>query len=114
MEALAKECGVSAEFFEDQRAREFPHWRLRWAVEGALGFRPIWSNGAAVEMRRRCSEITGHDPRLITLTGLKTLCRRFGAEIPAVRQREAIYNVLEEKLALLQSGKEVQHSKHNI
>ena len=94
VEALARQCDVTPGFFTDQQHRGFPFERLRWKIEAACGYRAIWSPGSEIEMRRRCQEMLGVDPRLISLKELQGLCRRLGTPAPSIRQREHFFDSL--------------------
>lgn len=106
VESLAQRCSVTPKSFVNQQHRGFPFARLRWKIEAALGMRAVWSSGAEIEMRRRCREIFGMDPRLISLKELQALCRRVGLQPPGIRQREHWYQGLEAWLAVHQADTE--------
>jgi len=71
-----------------------PTWSLRFKIERALDFHPLWSPDAELWARRLCLERFGCDPRLLTSEKLRTLCRKVGVENPGLRQREAWFQAL--------------------
>lgn len=85
---LASRCGWIRHAFLSQRTAGFPCLPLRWKIEGALGFCAVWSSAAEVEIRGRCFESYGIDPRSAPLRELKTLCRRLGVPSPSIRRQE--------------------------
>src|ERR1035438_9724507 len=64
---LADRCGWDQHAFVDEFQSYFPCLPLRWQVERALGFRSIWSSGAETDLRQRCFNAQGVDPRTATL-----------------------------------------------
>jgi hypothetical protein len=85
---LAARCDWDARGFVNQAGAGFPCLPLRWKVERALDFVAIWSNGAETDLRQRCFEAYGVDPRTAPLTQLKELCRRLGVQSPNIRRQE--------------------------
>jgi hypothetical protein len=71
-----------------------PNWALRWRLEKALDWAPLWSPDNELQGRRQCLQAFGSDPRLLRLEGLKSLCRKLGVSSPDLRQREAWFQAL--------------------
>lgn len=87
---LANRCGWKCDrAFVDQRIAGVPCVPLRWRIEQELGWVSIWSNGAEIELRQRCFEAYGFDPRTASLPELKEQCRRLGVQAPSIRLQAA-------------------------
>jgi hypothetical protein len=85
---LAGQCGWSRHAFLSQRTAGFPCLPLRWKIEAALGFRAVWSSAAEAEIRERCFDAYGIDPRTAPLRELITLCRRLGVPSSSSRRQD--------------------------
>ena len=97
---LANRCGWECErAFVDQRIAGVPCVPLRWRIEQELGWVSIWSPGAEIELRQRCFEAYGLDPRTAPLPDLKELCRRLGLQAPPIRRQEEWVSNLFARLA---------------
>lgn len=92
---LSKRCGWECDrAFVDQRIAGVPCLPLRWRIEQELGWVSIWSTGGEVELRQRCFEAYGFDPRTAPLPELKEQCRRLGVQAPSIRrQAEWVMNL---------------------
>jgi len=86
---LADRCGWNRRAFLNEFGTYFPCQPLRFQVERALEFLPIWSSGAETDLRQRCWEDYGIDPRTASLVEVQQLCRRLGVESPQVRRLDA-------------------------
>lgn len=91
---LAERCGWIRRAFVNQVGAGFPCKPLRWKVEFALGFLPIWSASGEVDLRQRCFNAQGVDPRTATLPDLKDLCRKLGVPSPQTRRQGEWYSNL--------------------
>jgi hypothetical protein len=89
VEDLSERVGWKWKSFVCEWSLAFPCAPLRWKVEQALDFLPIWSSGAQVRLRQRCHAAFGVDPKCAELSELQALCRRLGIHAPQVRRREA-------------------------
>jgi lambda repressor-like predicted transcriptional regulator len=99
MPSLAKSVGYSSRSLGRHIGAGVPNWRLRWAIERALDFHPLWSQDCELWARRQCVGRFGSDPRLLTLGELKALCQKIGCASPGIRQREAWFQALAAWLA---------------
>ena len=86
---MAKRCGWECtRAFVNQLRAGVPCVPLRLRLEQELGWVPVWSTGAEIELRQRCFEVYGLDPRTATLPEVIGLCRRLGVQVPFVRRQE--------------------------
>lgn len=91
---LAELTGYDQRSLGQHIAGGVPTWSLRFKIERALDFHPLWSSDPELWGRRLCLERFGCDPRLLTFEKLRTLCRKVGMENPGCRQREAWFQTL--------------------
>ena len=91
--AIAQRLGRSPETISTWIARGFASESSRWKFEAALGYRrPIWSTRSDLKLRRRCVEVHGFDPFLVSRPVIRERARGFGLRVleheslPAIRK----------------------------
>ena len=64
---------------------------LKFKIERALGYEAIFSQPEEVRLRKKVSDATGMDPRLLHLSELRTLGKRLGARPDRQTNSSAIW-----------------------
>jgi hypothetical protein len=112
--ALAPLCGWTRHALVSQSAAAFPCLPLRWQIEKVLGYVSIWSSGSEVDLRHRCFQAYGIDPRTAPLPELIALGRRLGVQNPVIRRQEEYVLNLLAWLAVNPSQKTKQNQGNQI
>lgn len=94
VEDLAARCDYQPSGLSIMLGLGVPRITLRWKLEAALGFLPIWSSAEDVAARRRCVNAFQVDPRLLTGPELKAFCIKIGVEMKGVFGQTNCYQTL--------------------
>jgi len=74
---FARQCGVGADDFANQRCLGFPRLQLRWQIEKALGHISLWSDPVTMALRVRCFKAFGADPFTCSKNEIIPILRRY-------------------------------------